>query len=54
MKNKMIEKKKKTIYFAHPWDKWKTKREEMIERILEERGYEVVNPFKEENTTKEN
>ena len=48
-----MEKERKKIYFAHPWDKWKTKREEMIERILEERGYEIVNPFKEENKLNE-
>ena len=39
----------KKIYFAHPFDKWKSKREEMIVRILEERGYEVINPFEEED-----
>ena len=49
----MIENKKKTIYFAHPWDKWQSKREEMIERTLEKMGYEVVNPFKEENKLNE-
>ena len=45
--------KKKKIYFAHPYDKWKSKREEMIERLLEQRGYEVVNPFKKENKLNE-
>jgi len=45
--------KKGTIYFAHPFDRWKSKREEMIEQILEERGYDVVNPFKEENKLNE-
>lgn len=40
---------RKKIYFAHPFDKWRTKREEMIERILERMGYEVINPFKEED-----
>ena len=47
----MIE--KKTIYFAHPFDKWRTKREEMIEKILEERGFVVINPFKEEDKLNE-
>ena len=40
--------KKKTIYFAHPFDRIGTKREKMIEQILEERGFEVINPFKME------
>lgn len=47
------EMKKPTIYFAHPFDKWRTKQEEMIERVLEERGYEVINPFKEEDRLNE-
>lgn len=45
---KKRKKKRPTIYFAHPFDRMGSKREEMIERILEERGYEVVNPFKKE------
>ena len=40
---------KKSIYFAHPFDRWQSKREGMIEQILEQRGYKVVNPFTEEN-----
>ena len=40
---------KKLIYFAHPFDKWRTPREEFIEKVLEERGYTVINPFKQEN-----
>lgn len=44
---------RKTIYFAHPFDKWRSKREEMIERILTEMGYEVINPFKEEDKLNE-
>lgn len=38
-------KKKKTIYFAHPFDKIGSKREEMIMRKLEERGFKVIDPF---------
>lgn len=37
------------IYFAHPESRWQSKREEMITRILEKRGYEVINPFDREN-----
>jgi len=36
---------KKKIYFAHPFSKMGTKREEMIIKILEERGFEVIDPF---------
>lgn len=39
----------KKIYFAHPFDTWRTKREDIIEQILRERGYEVINPFKHED-----
>jgi len=46
-------KEKRTIYFAHPFDKWHSKREEMIERILEGRNYKVINPFKEEDRLNE-
>jgi len=45
--------KKKTIYFAHPFDKWKSKREEMIIQTLTERGYDVFNPFIKENKLNE-
>lgn len=41
--------RKPKIYFAHPFDTWKTKEEELIEKTLEARGYEVINPFKEED-----
>lgn len=41
---------KKTIYFAHPFDKHETLDEEMIELTLMKRGYEVVNPFKGEES----
>lgn len=41
------------IYFAHPFDKWKTKQEEMIEKVLEDKGYCVVNPFREEDVLRE-
>jgi len=44
-----MEKEKKKIYFAHPWDRLGTKREEMIIKKLEERGFEVINPFVGEN-----
>lgn len=37
MCSKMEDKKKPKIFFSHPFDKWNTKREEIIERILEER-----------------
>ena len=33
------------MYFAHPFDTWKTEMEQKITDILRERGYEVVNPF---------
>ena len=36
---------KRKIYFAHPRSKIGTKREERIIKILESRGYEVINPF---------
>lgn len=45
--------KKKSIYFAHPFDKIGSKREEMIIKTLEERGYEVVNPFERESKLNE-
>lgn len=38
----------KKIYFAHPFECWKTKREKMIIDILINRGYEVYNPFEKE------
>jgi len=44
---------KPKIYFAHPFDKWQTPREDQIEKILESRGYIVVNPFKEEDKLNE-
>lgn len=43
----------KKIYFAHPFDKWRTPREEMIERFLKDRDYEVINPFKQESKLNE-
>lgn len=36
------------IYFAHPYESWKSKEEFVIEHILPLRGYEVVNPFNAE------
>jgi len=48
-----VRKVKKKIYFAHPFDKWRTKREDMIEKVLEERGYIVINPFKKEDKLNE-
>ena len=50
---KEVEHRKKTIYFAHPFDKWKSKREAMIEKTLEKRGYKVINPFNEEHKLNE-
>jgi nucleoside 2-deoxyribosyltransferase len=49
----MMEEKKKTIYFAHPFDKWRSKREEMIMRTLKEMGYEPLNPFDSESDLNE-
>ena len=40
--------KRKSIYFAHPEKKWKTKREKMIIKLLTEREYNVINPFTKE------
>ena len=37
------------IYFAHPESRWKSKREEMITKILTKRGYEIINPFDRED-----
>jgi len=39
----------KSIYFAHPFDKWNSNQEKMIEQILTKRGYDVINPFKKED-----
>ncbi len=33
------------VYFAHPFDTWKTEMEQKIIDILSKRGYQVVNPF---------
>lgn len=47
----MTPKKKKNklkIYFAHANEKWGCKREAMIEKILIDRGFNVINPFKYE------
>lgn len=41
-------KRKKTIYFAHPVETMDTKKEREIIKILESRGYEVINPFEKE------
>ncbi|MHA1733530.1 MAG: hypothetical protein ACTSU5_16400 [Promethearchaeota archaeon] len=41
------------IYFAHPFDTWKTPEETRIAGVLESRGYEVVNPFDVEHELNE-
>lgn len=43
----------KSVYFAHPFDTWKTPREGMITKYLTERGYNVYNPFVEEDKLNE-
>ena len=45
--------KKRSIYFAHPFDLWRTEKETEIEKILAKRNYNVINPFKEENRLNE-
>ena len=37
--------KMKKIYLAHPFDRRFSKRKEMIIKKLEERGFEVIDPF---------
>ncbi|OLS14796.1 MAG: hypothetical protein RBG13Loki_1555 [Promethearchaeota archaeon CR_4] len=44
---------KKSVYFAHPFDTWKTELEQKIADILRERGYDVVNPLDKENCLNE-
>jgi len=44
----VIPKKKPKIYLAHNHKWWNTKREARVIKILESRGYEVVNPFDSE------
>jgi hypothetical protein len=44
---------KKKIYFAHPYAKWGTDEEERIIQTLEERGYEVIEPFREKEVNLE-
>lgn len=41
--------RKPRIYLAHPFDRRFSKRKEMIIKKLEEKGYEVVDPFIGEN-----
>jgi len=36
-------------YFAHPYELWKTKKEEQILNIIEQRGWEPFNPFDKED-----
>ncbi len=42
-------KERKKIYLAHPFDRRFSKRKEMIIKKLEERGFEVIDPFVGEN-----
>lgn len=44
---KMSEKKKR-VYFAHPYNRWKSAREGYIEKTLVDLGYDVINPFDNE------
>lgn len=43
----------KSVYFAHPFDLWKTELEKKIEDALEEKGYIVINPFDTESDLNE-
>jgi len=45
--------RKPKIYLAHPFDKRNSKRKEMIIKKLEEKGYEVIDPFVGENKLEE-
>ncbi|MHA1680975.1 MAG: hypothetical protein ACTSUE_08195 [Promethearchaeota archaeon] len=36
----------KKIYFAHPYSQWNSDEANMIENILESRGYAIINAFK--------
>lgn len=40
---------KREIYFAHPSEKYNSKREKRIIEILESRKYKVINPFDYQN-----
>lgn len=44
---------KKTIYYAHPYDTWKTPKEKVISNRLVEMSYDVYNPFVEEDDVNE-
>ena len=40
---------KELVYFAHPFDKWRTDEEKLVKELLEHKGFKVFNPFDEEN-----
>ena len=46
---KKVKSRKGHVYFAHPFDTWHSKREEMIMRRIEEMGLIPINPFEEED-----